>query len=210
LCFAAQPVRRVLRYTPAHPMQAPLADEELMQRYRDGDAGAFDTLYARHKGALYRYVLRLVRDRGVAEELFQDVWMNLVRARATYTVQAKFSTFLYRMAHNRAIDHFRRGAHVQFASLEAGVEEGEDAFDAIADPAAVTPERQLAAREQTARLLALIEELPAAQREAFLLREEAGMSVDEIAQATGVDRETAKSRLRYAVGKLERGMQDWL
>lgn len=186
---------------------ADIADEELMQRYRDGDAGAFDLLYSRHKGGLYRYILRLVNQRGVADEVFQDVWMNLVRARATYTVQAKFSTYLYRMAHNRAIDYFRRSKEVQLTGSDG--DDDEDPLHAIAADPSVNPERQVGARQQSARLLALIEQLPAAQREALLLREEAGMNVDEIAQATGVDRETAKSRLRYAVAKLERGMQGW-
>ena len=76
--------------------------------YRDGDAGAFDALYARHKGGLYRYLLRQCREPAAAEELFQDVWMNLIRARARYTVQAKFTTYLYRLAHNRLIDHYRK------------------------------------------------------------------------------------------------------
>jgi RNA polymerase sigma-70 factor (ECF subfamily) len=184
------------------------ADEELMLRYRDGDAGAFDLLYARHRGGLFRYISRLIGERGVAEEVFQDVWMNLVRARMTYTVQAKFSTYLYRMAHNRVIDHFRRSKEVQLASFDSDPEE--DPLHAVpADPSA-NPERQASARQQSARLLELIAALPAAQREALLLREEAGLSVDEIAQATGVDRETAKSRLRYAVAKLERGMRGWM
>ena len=78
-----------------------------MERYRDGDAGAFDALYGRHKGGVFRYLARQCGNRGVAEELFQDVWMNLIRARAGYTVQAKFTTYLYRLAHNRLIDHYR-------------------------------------------------------------------------------------------------------
>ena len=76
-----------------------------MQLYRDGDAGAFDVLYTRHKGGVYRYLLRQCREAAVAEELFQDVWMNLIRARAGYTVQAKFTTYLYRVAHDRMVDH---------------------------------------------------------------------------------------------------------
>jgi RNA polymerase sigma-70 factor, ECF subfamily len=200
-------------HSPAH-MEAALADEELMLRYRDGDAGAFDLLYLRHKGGLYRYIARLVGERGVAEEVFQDVWMNLVRARATYTVQAKFSTYLYRMAHNRVIDYFRRGKEVQLASFGANAADAadaeEDPLHAVPADPSNNPERQVSARQQSARLLELIAALPAAQREALLLREEAGMSVEEIAHATGVDRETAKSRLRYAVAKLERGMQGWL
>lgn len=186
---------------------ADVADEDLMQRYRDGDAGAFDLLYARHQGGLYRYIARLVSERGVAEEVFQDVWMNLVRARATYTVQAKFSTYLYRMAHNRVIDYFRRGKQMQMASFDHDSEE--DPLHTLPADASVNPERQVSARQQGTRLLELIAQLPEAQREALLLREEAGMGVEEIAQATGVDRETAKSRLRYAVAKLERGMRGW-
>ncbi|NBR29496.1 MAG: sigma-70 family RNA polymerase sigma factor, partial [Betaproteobacteria bacterium] len=91
----------------ARPADGIASDEELMERYRDGDAGAFDLLYARHKGAVYRYMLRQCGDRGVAEELYQDVWMNLIRARAGYAVTAKFTTWLYRLAHNRLIDHYR-------------------------------------------------------------------------------------------------------
>ena len=92
---------------------AAVSDEELMLAYRDGDAGAFDTLYRRHKGPVYRYMLRQCRDAGVADELFQDVWMNLIRARESYTVQAKFTTYIYTMAHNRLIDHYRKHGQAQ-------------------------------------------------------------------------------------------------
>lgn len=182
------------------------SDEELMLHYRDGDAGAFEALYARHKGGLYRYLLRQCRNAAAAEELFQDVWMNLIRARAGYTVQAKFSTFLYRVAHNRLVDHYRRSNQATVVSFED--EDGE----AIADP---PDERErprdetLDAKRQAGRLMELISELPETQREAFLLQLEGGMSVEEIAQATGVSRETAKSRLRYAMSKLKRGMLEW-
>src|SRR5262245_38611356 len=101
------------------PRGADTSDEELMLLYRDGDAGAFDALYARHKGGLYRYVLRQCRSTALAEELIQDVWMNLIRARAAYTVQAKFTTYLYRLAHNRLIDHYRKHAHADVASFDA-------------------------------------------------------------------------------------------
>lgn len=194
-----------LRYT--LPVEA--TDEELMLRYRDGDAAAFDLLYARHKNGLRRYVARLVRESGPIDELLQDVWMNLIRTRATYTVQAKFTTFIYRVAHNRVIDHVRRQASAKVVSLHGhDDDEDNDVFDPP-DHGLNEPARQLNAKRQAQRLLELLERLPAAQREAFLLREEADMSVDEIAAATGVDRETAKSRLRYAVAKLTRGMQDW-
>ena len=181
------------------------SDEELMLGYRDGDASAFDVLYARHKGGLYRYLLRQCRDAAVAEELYQDVWMNLIRARAGYTVQAKFTTYLYRVAHNRLIDHYRKRAHGTAVSFE---DEGDDALTELPDERERPADEALDAKRQAARLLELIATLPEVQREAFLLQQEGGMSVEAIALATGVTRETAKSRLRYALAKLRQGMRE--
>ena len=81
------------------------ADEILMLRYRDGDTDAFARLYARHKGPLYRYLLRQCGQPAVAEELFQDVWLKLIAGRSGYAVQARFAAWLYRIAHNRLVDH---------------------------------------------------------------------------------------------------------
>lgn len=181
------------------------SDEELMLCYRDGDAGAFDALYTRHKGGVYRYLLRQCREAAAAEELFQDVWMNLVRARAGYTVQAKFTTYLYRLAHNRLIDHYRKHSHATVVAFE---DEGEEAMAEVPDERERPPDDALDAKRQAARLMELIAGLPEAQRETFLLQQEGGMSIEEIAQATGVTRETAKSRLRYAMVKLRQGMQE--
>ncbi len=184
---------------------ADTSDEALMLGYRDGDAAGFDVLYARHKGGIYRYLLRQCRNAALAEELFQDVWMNLIRARAGYTVQAKFATYLYRIAHNRLMDHFRRN---DTATLSLD----DESATIVAEPAAprsAEPEASADAREQAAQLLALLEALPSEQREAFVLQQEGGMSIDEIAATTGVTRETAKSRLRYALAKLRAGMQAW-
>jgi RNA polymerase sigma-70 factor (ECF subfamily) len=188
------------------PRDQRACDEELMLAYRDGDVGAFDELYRRHKASLYRYLLRQCRDAAAAEELFQDIWANVVRARAHYAVAARFATYLYHLAHNRLIDHYRRrapAALVSFDDDEAGLSEPPVA-------AQHQPEAAYAVKQQAARLLKLVEELPAAQREAFVLRHETGMSVEEIAVATGVTRETAKSRLRYAMTKLREGMHGWL
>ena len=176
-----------------------------MLAYRDGDTRAFDELYARHRAPLYRYLLRQCRDAAVAEELFQDVWANLVRARSNYTVKARFATYLYRLAHNRLIDHYRRRAPAALVSFdeEAG----------IAEPftsACAQPEASFDTKQAAARVLALLEALPAAQREAFVLHHEGGLSLEEIAMTTGVAKETAKSRLRYATAKLREGMQGWL
>ena len=182
------------------------SDEELMLCYRNGDAGAFDELYRRHKGGLYRYLLRQCRDTASAEELYQDVWTNLIRARRNYIVSAKFTTYLYRLAHNRLIDHYRKHAHGAMLSFD---DEDGPALEERTSPGQQQPESRYQSKQMAARLLALLEALPEAQREAFVLQHEAGMTVEEIATATGVSRETAKSRLRYALGKLRLGMGEW-
>ena len=181
------------------------SDEVLMLAYRDGDAAAFDQLYHRHKGPLYRFLVRQCGDAAAAQELFQDVWANLIRARARYTPTARFATYLYRVAHNRLIDHYRRNAPAVLVSFE-----DDDRAPELPGPRGSEPHVTYEARAQAARLLELVETLPAAQREAFVLQQEGGMSVEEIADATGVTRETAKSRLRYAMDKLREGMSAWL
>lgn len=172
-----------------------------MLAYRDGDAGAFETLYSRHRGGLYRFVLRQCGSRSLADELFQDVWMNLIAARSRYVPSAKFSTFLYQVARNRVIDHFRASGR----SLEQPENE-DDPLDPPAPPES-QPEQTVERRETASRLLAALEALPPLQREAFLLHEEGELTLEEIAQLTGVGRETVKSRLRYALARLREKLE---
>ena len=180
-------------------------DEELMERYRDGDAGAFDQLYGRHKGGVFRYLLRQCSNRAVAEELFQDVWMNLVRSRSVYTVQAKFTTYVYRIAHNRLIDYYRTQKGAAMASFD---DDDGPSLDQLHAKRSDDPAVSAESRQQAAEILQEIARLPAPQREAFLLQQESDMSVEDIAEATGVSRETAKSRLRYALAKLRAALRD--
>jgi RNA polymerase sigma-70 factor (ECF subfamily) len=182
-------------------------DEDLMLAYAAGDAPAFDTLYARHKGGVYRYLLRHCGNAGTADELFQDVWMNAIRARATYVPSAKFTTWIYRIAHNRLIDHWRASGRVEFVSGAAD-DDGDDPLDAIPGPRNDEPEVRLAAREIGARLKAALAALPPAQREAFLLHQEGGLELADIATLTGAGIETVKSRLRYAIAKLRTELGD--
>ena len=188
------------------PASAASSDEDLMLAYAAGDAAAFDTLYARHKGGVYRYLLRQCRQPGVADELFQDVWMNLIRARESYAPAAKFTTWLYRLAHNRMIDHFRASGHLMLVSADD--EAHEDAVVSLPAARATQPELRTENRELGERLRAAVSTLRPAQREAFLLQQEAEMSLAEIAALTGVGVETVKSRLRYAVTKLRAELAD--
>jgi RNA polymerase sigma factor (sigma-70 family) len=174
-------------------------DEQLMLAYRGGDAGAFDELYRRHKGGLFRFVLRSVRERSLAEELYQEIWMRAIEARGRYEPQAKFSTWLYTIAHNRLVDHWRKKG-LQLVSLET-----ESEFSGNPD---FEPHGILQAKQGLARFAQALDALPPAQREAFLMHHEAEMSVAEIARATGANEEAAKSRLRYAVTKLKEALGD--
>jgi RNA polymerase sigma-70 factor (ECF subfamily) len=175
------------------------ADANLMLRYRDGNAAAFASLYQRHKGPLYRYLLRHVRNAGVAADLFQEVWSRVIASRSRYEARAKFVTFLFHIAHNCAMDFFRSDA-VSRHSLKA---EGEAHLHEAEAPEDERPDRIAEFREQRSALLAALYALPREQREAFLLHEESGLTIEEIARVTDVPVETAKSRLRYAVRKLK-------
>jgi RNA polymerase sigma-70 factor (ECF subfamily) len=178
-------------------------DEALMLAYAAGRAAAFDKLYARHKGGVYRYLLRHCGNAGTADELFQDVWLNAVRARANYAVTAKFTTWLYTLAHHRLVDHWRAAGQAKLASIDDdGDPATRDAVAALPGSARDQPDARLDTRQLGERLRTALSLLPPAQRDAFLLQQEGGLSLAEIAELTGVGMETVKSRLRYAIEKL--------
>ena len=168
-------------------------DTALMLRYKDGDIEAFETLYHRHNDSLYRYLLRLSLNPATAEDVFQDAWGKIIKARQNYRPTAKFSTYLFRVAHNCFIDHVRRNKRHTVQSAA-----DPDSSPDPGDPPEEAAEKRLARR----RLDQCLQQIAPEQRDVYLLYEEAGLSIDEIAHVTGVNRETAKSRLRYAVGKL--------
>jgi len=183
-----------LRLTYSRTMTATPTDSALMLRYKDGDVAAFETLYRRHNDSLYRYLLRCCLDRDAAEDVFQEVWGKIVKSRSNYRRTAKFTTFLYRVAHNCFIDHVRKNKrHLGKSDADP---------DHFASP---SDEPELAAEKGLVRdrLEIALTALPKEQRDVFLLYEEAGLTLDNIAQVTGVNRETAKSRLRYAMKKLK-------
>ncbi len=174
-------------------------DDVLMLAYAAGDVRAFEQLYGRHRGPLYRFLMRQLRNTALAEEMFQDVWQRVIAARASWQPDAAFSTWLFRIAHNRLNDHWRAQRH-----RPAAPEDADERTARVADPE--TPERQLSEFEQRRDLQRALDALPEEQREVLVLRLEQELPLEEIGQITGVGRETVKSRLRYAMDKLRAGI----
>jgi RNA polymerase sigma-70 factor (ECF subfamily) len=186
------------------------SDEALMLAYARGDATAFERLYLRHKGPTYRYFLRHTSDRATADELQQDVWLRVVRARERYTVDARFTTWLYTLARHRLVDHWRAKRGVAFESLDTtaddppagGLQELDPGSD-VADPLSLAIGAQ-----DARRLFDALATVPATQRDAFLLHVEGGLSLAEIARLADLPVETVKSRLRYAYRRLRSELED--
>jgi len=172
------------------------SDEALMKAFAGGNMQAFELLYERHRSGLYRYILRKTGDAATANDLFQGAWEKIIRARKQYSPNAPFRAWLYRIAFNHLMDFFRRvrpAAEIpqeRLASTEPG------------------PDEQAASDTRAHQLREAIGRLPEEQKDALLLKLEAGLDLGEIATVTGVNRETAKSRLRYATGKLKKMLEE--
>lgn len=180
---------------------AHMEDGALMLRYRDGDVRAFEILYARHKGPLYRYLQRMCRNPEAAGDIFQEVWGRVIASRERYEVRAQFNTYLFRIAHNCAVDHFRRSGRHQGQQDVAELEEELPGMDSA------RPDAQLSEAQLQQAYRKALAQLPQEQRDVFVLYEETGLSLEDIGKLTGVAMETAKSRLRYAVGKLRASLR---
>jgi len=167
-----------------------------MKAYAQGSMEAFELLYSRHRGPFYRYVLRLVGDPATANDLYQGSWEKIIKARGAYNSAVPFRPWIYRIAHNHVMDYFRR-VNPRSEALTDNLESGN-----------IGPEEQLQHQDKVAALRDAVSRLPAEQKEALLLRLEAGLDLQDIADITGVNRETAKSRLRYAVGKLKTELRE--
>src|SRR6202020_68745 len=178
-------------------------DENLMVRFGRGEAAAFEFLYRRHESRVFRFLRPNVRNEAAANDLMQEVWFAVVRGAANYQPTAKFTTWLFTIAHNRTVDMIRANHRRQ--SLDAGDDadpEASSPLERLAESAKLEPLAQVQAQDEAAALLNAVAQLPAEQRSAFLLQAEGELSVEEIAHATGSSFETVKSRLRYARAKL--------
>ncbi len=184
-----------------------VTDQACMARYRQGDSGAFQILYLRYREKLHRYLLRLSNHSSEAEEIFQEVWIAVIRGKDRYEPDAPFGSWLFSIAHRRAADRWRTLSR-HAPDWQSHTRDAAE-FETRSTPIVPTPDRLTQNDALGQALLDAISKLPLPQREAFLLKAEGDLSLDEIATATQVSRETVKSRLRYARQHLRGALEVW-
>ena len=172
-----------------------LSDEALMTSYKGGSISAFECLYARHKAPLYRYFLRQIHSVEAAQDLYQECWARIIKSSGSYAVSAKWTTWVYRIAHNLCIDHFRG------AKPHEPYDEGEQGD--VSESAANTPEKAYQQSRLAEQLKVCMQRLPADQREVFLLTQETDMNLKMLSEVVGASYESVKTKLRYAKTKLQ-------
>jgi RNA polymerase sigma factor (sigma-70 family) len=182
------------------------SDADLMRRFAAGEALAFNALYQRYELRVFRYLLRNLRDRALAEDLLQDIWFAVAREASRYQPLSPFSAWLFRMAHNRMVDAIRAARpEVSLELVTSDAAESESLVPSVAGPYA-----EAIASEELAAVLAALAQLPEEQCQAFLLQQEGELSIEDIAAVVGCPFETAKSRLRYARSRLRELLQGLL
>jgi RNA polymerase sigma factor (sigma-70 family) len=178
-------------------------DADLLRAHGAGDPQAFARLYDRYDRPCFHFIRRLLGTAhgDAAEDLHQETWIAVSRNAAAFDAgKASFAAWLFTIARHKTWDHFRRQKVAVLASAQ-----DDAAMMLVADPGQ-TPLEQVQSREMAQEIVAAVEALPLEQRGAFVMFAHAGLSLDEIAQATGVTVETAKSRLRYARAKLRQSL----
>ena len=190
-----------------------VTDEVLMMKFQAGDRAAFASLVRRHKTGIFNFILRLTRASSAAEDLVQDVFVKVVQSASEFKHESRFSTWAYAIARNIAIDHLRKMSFRNHASLDQparGETDGPTLLDRTADrhPSA-SVDRAVIGAQLGARITQGVEALPEEQREVFLLREIGNLQFKEIAVITGVPENTVKSRMRYALERLQETLHEY-
>jgi len=190
-----------------------ISDEALMVRYQRGDKGAFTALVRRHQGALYNFAFRQLRLQSAAEDVVQEAFVRVVQNAADFKHEARFTTWVYTITRNLCIDQLRKRALRRHASLDDsrsgdGEEGGPTLGEQTADSRA-SVERDATGSELKERIVKALDTLPDEQREVFLLREIGGLPFKEIAEVTGIAENTVKSRMRYALERLQEALAEY-
>ncbi|MDQ3535281.1 MAG: sigma-70 family RNA polymerase sigma factor [Bacteroidota bacterium] len=180
-----------------------ISDSQLVSLYKNGNEEAFEQLVSRHKSKIFTTIYLIVKDNYIAEDLLQETFIKVINTikGGRYNEEGKFLPWILRIAHNLAIDHFRKEKRYPTIIMEDGnsvfntLEFAEDSVESI----------QIQ-KDTHARLRKLIQELPEAQKEVLIMRHYMQMSFQEIAETTGVSINTALGRMRYALINLRKKM----
>jgi RNA polymerase sigma-70 factor, ECF subfamily len=193
-------------------MRDDLPDEILMQRIARNDTAAFDALFLRHRRAVFSFALRMVGDRPAAEDLTQECFLRVWRARERYQPTAAFRTWLFTIARRLALDELkRRETHpVVLATVAADDEDSTGMVESYARIDEANPQEIVIARELARVLVRALRDLPEEFREAAILRDVEGLSYDEIAEVLGCPLGTVKSRLNSARKRLQAVALEWM
>jgi RNA polymerase sigma-70 factor (ECF subfamily) len=189
-----------------------VTDEVLMIRFQRGDRSSFTQLVRRHQTGLYNFALRQLRVQSVAEDVVQEAFVRVVQNAADFKHEARFSTWVYTITRNLCIDQLRKRALRKHASLDEPRKSDEGDGPTLGEQTAdsrASVEREATGTEIKARILDAVDELPEDQREVFLLRELSNLPFKEIAEITGVPENTVKSRMRYALERLQAALSDY-
>jgi RNA polymerase sigma-70 factor, ECF subfamily len=187
------------------------SDEQLLGLYTRGELEAMEVLLERYKRPVFSFVLRHVGDRARAEDLLQETFLRLVEHASTFEGNARLKTWLFRIARNQCIDESRRRVHRRHPSLDAPIGHDEDApnlHERVASTEAAA-DRKSVGNELKQRMARAIEALPEDQREVFVLRQVQNLQFREIAEITGVSENTVKSRMRYALERLQGALAEY-
>lgn len=199
------------------PRNAPSqnSDSELdvarMVRFQRGDREAYSQLVRIHHVRVYQYVLRYVRNRAIAEDIVQEVFMRVFSHAAQYQPERSFGAWLFSIARNGCIDHLRKASHREGKRQESDPSDASaTVLDGVPDRGeSGSVERAAVSREVRVRIERALQQLPEDQREAFLLRQVANLSFREVAEVTQSSENTAKSRVRYALEFLRADLADY-
>jgi RNA polymerase sigma factor (sigma-70 family) len=185
-----------------------LDDRELITRYLDGDESAFQVILSRYKGKIYTQIYLFVRDRALAEDIFQEVFIKIINTlrQGKYNHEGKFVHWAMRIAYNMCVDHHRRHKRRHHIGQSSGSDEF-NIFDILKN-GEESAEQAIMRSETHTRLRALVDQLPDEQREVVILRHFADMSFKEIAGLTRVSINTALGRMRYALINIRKMMAD--
>lgn len=179
-----------------------LSDEQLVKNYANGDSDAFDTLHARYQQKIYSYILFLVHDDEVADDLFQETFMKAIVTirQGRYVESGRFSAWLTRIAHNLVIDKYRQDRNSNVISNDAS---DADLFNDVS-LSDITVEMKMITEQSLTDVGRLLKELPDNQKEVLYMRFYQDLSFKEIADATGVSINTALGRMRYGLINLRK------